>query len=56
VTMAQQGWHLYVAACILPFASGTGPASKGVVLGFVADEKRVDTLGGIALIEKFGAS
>jgi len=40
----------------LPFASGTGPAAKGVVLDLVGPEQRAEALGGIDLIEKFGMS
>lgn len=28
-----QAWHVYAAAGILPLASGTAPACKGVILG-----------------------
>ncbi len=45
---------MYLAAAILPFASGTGPACKGVALDFVGAEQRADALGAIALIEKLG--
>lgn len=53
-TLSTKGWHLYVAACVLPFASGTGSACKGVVLDFVDSEERADALSAIALIEKIG--
>lgn len=56
VALSTQGWHMYLAASILPFASGTGPAAKGVALDFVAPEDRSDALSGIALIEKLGGS
>ncbi|WVQ83378.1 hypothetical protein IAT38_005519 [Cryptococcus sp. DSM 104549] len=52
VTLSQQGWHLYVAAVVLPFASGTGSACKGVTLDFVEPEHRADALSAIALVEK----
>ncbi|RSH86522.1 uncharacterized protein EHS24_004787 [Apiotrichum porosum] len=52
VTMATQGWHMYAAAAILPFASGTGPASKGVTLEFVPADERPAALSAIALVEK----
>ena len=54
VSLAQRGWHMYVAATVLPFASGTGPAAKGVILDFVRQENRADALGAIALVEKLG--
>lgn len=56
VTMATQGWHMYAAAAILPFASGTGPASKGVTLEFVPADERPAALSAIALVEKIGES
>lgn len=40
VTFATAPWHMYLAATALPFASGTGPASKGVMLEFVPPEER----------------
>lgn len=43
---------MYAAASVLPFASGTGPASKGVMLEFVAPEDRPDAMSAIALVEK----
>jgi hypothetical protein len=54
VAASYRGWHLFVAAGVLPFASGTGAACKGVVLDFVDIEERADALSGIALIEKLG--
>ncbi len=52
VTLASAPWHMYAAAGILPFASGTGPASKGVTLEFVPPDERADALSAIALVEK----
>ncbi|BEJ12962.1 hypothetical protein CspHIS471_0301360 [Cutaneotrichosporon sp. HIS471] len=52
VTFASAPWHMYTAAGVLPFASGTGPASKGVTLEFVDPEERADALSAIALVEK----
>ncbi|GAA5955795.1 hypothetical protein JCM3765_001854 [Sporobolomyces pararoseus] len=48
---AQTGWHLYLAALIIPLASGTAPASKGVVMEMVSKAEQADALQGIALIE-----
>ena len=56
VSLATQGWHMYAAACVLPFASGTGPAAKGVTMDLVEPENRADALGAIALVEKLGKS
>lgn len=55
VTFSSQGWHLYVASIVLPFASGTGPAAKGVTLDLVDARDRDDALAAIALIERLGA-
>lgn len=52
VTLSSHPWHMYAAASVLPFASGTGPASKGVMLEFVAPEDRPDAMSAIALVEK----
>ncbi|WVR04573.1 hypothetical protein IAU60_001580 [Kwoniella sp. DSM 27419] len=51
-TLSTSGWHLYLAAGVLPFASATGSACKGVTLDFVGPEERSDALGAIALVEK----
>lgn len=39
------------AAGILPLASGTAPASKGVVMEMVTAEQRPDALSAVSLIE-----
>lgn len=48
---AFEGWHLFVAGGLLPLASGTAPAAKGVVLEMVPKEEESDALQGIALLE-----
>jgi MFS family permease len=45
------GWQLYLVAALLPFAAGTGAASKGTILQMLPDSERVDALSGITLIE-----
>lgn len=52
ISLATRPYHLYIAAAVLPFASGTGPACKGVVLDLVDASDRADALGAIALVEK----
>lgn len=47
---------MYVAAAVLPFASGTGSAVKGVAMDLVGEDEKADALSGIALIEKLGTS
>lgn len=56
VSFSNKWWHLYVAAAVLPFSSGTAPAAKGVMLDIVDFEDRADALAGIALVEKIGES
>jgi MFS family permease len=50
-----KGWQMYLVACILPFAAGTGAAAKGTVLQMVGSTatsaERTDALAGISLIE-----
>jgi hypothetical protein len=54
VSLASTPWHMYLAAAVLPFASGTGTAVKGVVMDLVGPEEKADALSAIALIEKLG--
>ncbi|GAA5827654.1 hypothetical protein JCM11251_001773 [Rhodosporidiobolus azoricus] len=49
--LTSEGWHLYVAAGVLPLASGTAPAAKGVVMEMVEEGEQADALQGIALSE-----
>lgn len=56
VTFAGSGVDIYIAAGVLPFASGTGSAVKGVVMDLVGSEEKADALSGIALVEKLGES
>lgn len=51
VFFVSEGWHLYVAAVILPFASGTAPACKGVMLEIVSEDQKADALSAMSLIE-----
>lgn len=53
-SFADKGWEMYLAAAVLPFASGTGSAVKGVAMDLVKEEEKEDALSGIALIEKLG--
>ncbi|KAL1405594.1 hypothetical protein Q8F55_009233 [Vanrija albida] len=54
VSFSNKWWHLYIAAAVLPFSSGTAPAAKGVMMDIVDAEDRPDALAGIALVEKIG--
>jgi MFS family permease len=46
-----RGWQMYVVALVLPFAAGTGAASKGSILQMLPSSDRVDALSGITLVE-----
>jgi MFS family permease len=46
-----RGWQMYIVALVLPFAAGTGAASKGSILQMLPSSDRVDALSGITLIE-----
>jgi MFS family permease len=50
-TFTATGWQLYVVACVLPFAAGTGSAAKGVMLQMCAPEEKTDALSAISLLE-----
>lgn len=51
ITFSTTSWHMYLAACILPLASGTAPAAKGVVMEMVEEGEEQDALSAIALVE-----
>jgi MFS family permease len=46
-----KGWQMYLIAVLVPFAAGTGAASKGSILQMLPDSERVDALSGITLVE-----
>ncbi|KAG9195045.1 hypothetical protein G6011_00165 [Alternaria panax] len=46
-----KGWQMYLIAALLPFAAGTGSASKGSILQMLPNSERVDALSGITLVE-----
>lgn len=48
---ATEGWHMYIAALLLPFGSGTAPAAKGVIVEMCPPSQRADALGAITLVE-----
>lgn len=50
-TFIQEGWQIYLVAIALPFASGTGAASKGVILQMTSADERTDALSAITLVE-----
>ncbi|KAK8127169.1 hypothetical protein PG984_008277 [Apiospora sp. TS-2023a] len=48
---ATQGWHVYIAAFILPFGSGSAPAAKGVITEMCPKSQRADALNAVTLVE-----
>ncbi|KAJ0161130.1 hypothetical protein CTA2_6717 [Colletotrichum tanaceti] len=48
---ATEGWHVYAAAFLLPFASGSAPAAKGVITDMCPPHMRQDALSAITLLE-----
>ncbi|KAK3990423.1 6-hydroxy-D-nicotine oxidase [Cladorrhinum sp. PSN332] len=48
---ATEWWHIYVAAFLLPLASGTAPAAKGVMTEMCSPSKRVDAMNALTLVE-----
>ncbi|KAK0614381.1 major facilitator superfamily domain-containing protein [Immersiella caudata] len=48
---ATKSWHIYLAAFLLPFASGTAPAAKGVMTEMCSPEDRADALNALTLVE-----
>ncbi|KAK0638947.1 major facilitator superfamily domain-containing protein [Cercophora newfieldiana] len=48
---ATKSWHIYLAAFLLPFASGTAPAAKGVMTEMCSSSDRADALNALTLVE-----
>ncbi|KAK4167477.1 6-hydroxy-D-nicotine oxidase [Cladorrhinum sp. PSN259] len=48
---ATEWWHIYVAAFLLPLASGTAPAAKGVMTEMCSPSQRVDAMNALTLVE-----
>lgn len=48
---ATKPWHIYLAAFLLPFGSGSAPAAKGVITEMCPDSQRADALNAVTLIE-----
>lgn len=43
--------HLFVAAFLLPFGSGSAPAAKGVITDMCSESQRADALNAVTLVE-----
>ncbi|KAK3491129.1 major facilitator superfamily domain-containing protein [Neurospora hispaniola] len=52
--LATKKWHIYLAAAMLPFASGTAPAAKGVMTEMCSPSQRADALNALTLVENIG--
>jgi hypothetical protein len=54
-SFVREGWQVYLVAAVLPFAAGTGSASKGTILQMFGSSassgERTDALAGISLVE-----
>ncbi|KJZ74343.1 hypothetical protein HIM_06349 [Hirsutella minnesotensis 3608] len=48
---ATKPWHIYLAAFLLPFGSGSAPAAKGVITEMCSDSQRADALNAVTLVE-----
>lgn len=48
---SRRGWHIYLAAFLLPLASGSAPAAKGVMMEMCDPSQRADALSAITLVE-----
>ncbi|KAI1254536.1 hypothetical protein MGN70_003941 [Eutypa lata] len=48
---SSHGWQVYLAGFLLPFASGSAPAAKGVMTEMTPPHSRRDALSGITLVE-----
>ncbi|KAI1170083.1 major facilitator superfamily domain-containing protein [Nemania sp. FL0916] len=48
---ANQGWHLYLVGSLLPLASGSAPAAKGVLTEMVPPKNKADALQAMTLVE-----
>ncbi|KAK3371071.1 major facilitator superfamily domain-containing protein [Lasiosphaeria ovina] len=48
---ATKKWHIFLAAFLLPFASGSAPAAKGVMTEMCPPSQRADALNALTLVE-----
>ncbi|KUI57792.1 hypothetical protein VP1G_05077 [Cytospora mali] len=49
--LCTKGWHVYLAAFLLPFGSGSAPAGKGVITEMCPHSQRTDALNAVTLVE-----
>lgn len=48
---ATERWHIFLAAFLLPLASGSAPAAKGVMTEMCSPSQRADALNALGLVE-----
>ncbi|CAJ2502987.1 Uu.00g103810.m01.CDS01 [Anthostomella pinea] len=48
---SSSGWQVYMAGFVLPFASGSAPAAKGVMTEMCPPKQRTDAISAITLVE-----
>ncbi|KAI0465870.1 hypothetical protein F4859DRAFT_507772 [Xylaria cf. heliscus] len=48
---ATEGWHMYLVGSLLPLASGSAPAAKGVLTEMVPANRKADALQAMTLVE-----
>lgn len=48
------GWHIYLAAFLIPLASGSSSAAKGVMMAMTPKRQNADALTAITLVEMIG--
>ncbi|TGJ82169.1 hypothetical protein E0Z10_g6617 [Xylaria hypoxylon] len=48
---ATQGWHMYIVGSLLPLASGSAPAAKGILTEMVPANRKADALQAMTLVE-----
>ncbi|KAK4183729.1 hypothetical protein QBC35DRAFT_542352 [Podospora australis] len=51
VAFATKSWHIYLGAFLLPLASGSAPAAKGVMTEMCPPSRRADALSALGLVE-----
>ncbi|KAF3762801.1 hypothetical protein M406DRAFT_31187, partial [Cryphonectria parasitica EP155] len=49
--LCTRNWHIYLAAFLLPFGSGSAPAGKGVITEMCSHSQRTDALNAVTLVE-----
>ncbi|KAJ4394782.1 hypothetical protein N0V93_004002 [Gnomoniopsis smithogilvyi] len=49
--LCTERWHIYLAAFLLPFGSGSAPAGKGVITEMCPHSQRTDALNAVTLVE-----